>query len=477
MEGARQVSERGTRQCVLSAAQVEEIYAKMDVEERRALAEWALAQRGAATTPTAPLAFSDGNEGRPTLWLARTLDTGRLAPFHWPSIRFRVIPAVDTPERLFKMATHVLRQVAVPLALANARYERSDVGLVIAVPAPLRVLQDYVVWQNHQDGLQLERRRSQTEASGSNNDDDQDGEDDGDGGDGPVAASAAGKAPPTPAELEAREAVHKHVAAWTAAGLTKDVYRSFSHAVFALRAELDPPLAVLYSITDRDFAVALFRHADVVRADVAALPGFRDKHLLEWPIRQHARSVPVPQVLCQRHRCARSGGPHPDARLLATFETHRSTDDEAITAAIVKELRVVWQTEMEPAITAAVDAELAGRGLPPDSPGAEGAALEDPRMRRGGEEPTLTRTRTRACGDPRNGTLGAKPRCAGRARRRYGPLHRRNHPPRTRAVQRGGRQGMCLVAQPRVLRRADPVRLPPPLPPRFTKTRQTAARG
>ena len=68
---ARRVTASGARQCSLSAAQVEEIYAKLELPERRHLAEWALAQRGRATVPAAPLAFSDGARAAVRLPLAR----------------------------------------------------------------------------------------------------------------------------------------------------------------------------------------------------------------------------------------------------------------------------------------------------------------------------------------------------------------------------------------------------------------------
>ena len=57
---AKAVHPKGVRQCALSPAQVEEIYAKLELHERRDLADWALETRSPAFTPDARLAFSDG---------------------------------------------------------------------------------------------------------------------------------------------------------------------------------------------------------------------------------------------------------------------------------------------------------------------------------------------------------------------------------------------------------------------------------
>ena len=159
------------------------------------------------------------------------------------------------------------------------------------------------------------------------------------------------------------------MALWRQAGLSPDLYRSFSHAIFALRAEMDPPFAIFFSLADRDFCVALFRHAPFLREDAAELPGLRGKLLLDWPIRDHARTVPVPHVRCQRHGCAQVGGAPADPRLLDTFERHRSHDDGGVSAAITRELRAVWQDQMEPAIARDVAAALSARQLAADSAG------------------------------------------------------------------------------------------------------------
>jgi len=312
-----------------------------------------------------------GNEGRPTLWQVRTLDTGRLAPFHWPSIRFRVVPAIDSTDNIFKMATHVLRKVAVPMAFLNAFYERSDLGLVVAVQAPLALLDAYIQSQMRQDDLQLERAPRRHRGGGDDDGDRDSDEEGGSSGSDEDEGEDGAAAPPVAPELSGavKNEIKQLLAQWREAGLSKDLYRSFSHAVFALRAEVDPPFILFFSLKDRDFAVVLCRHAELLRGPASTLPSVKGKPILAWPIRDHARHVAPPEVLCQRAHCARSAGPPPDPRVMATFEHHRGPGDKAVTDAITAELRKVWQNELEPAMAAEIDAALRQASLAPDSAG------------------------------------------------------------------------------------------------------------
>ena len=124
---ARHVTAAGARQCSLSAAQVEEIYAKLELHERRALAEWALAQRGSATLPTSRLAFSDGP-------CRRCGPSARLtAPVHACSTR---PPRPLTPPRP-RLARAGCRERGAPDAVAGAHARHGPLGSVPLAEHPL----------------------------------------------------------------------------------------------------------------------------------------------------------------------------------------------------------------------------------------------------------------------------------------------------------------------------------------------------
>jgi len=80
---AKAVHPKGVRQCALSPAQVEEIYAKLELHERRDLADWALETRSPAFTPDARLAFSDGTTAQTEAMKSTRLsnDAAPCAPF------------------------------------------------------------------------------------------------------------------------------------------------------------------------------------------------------------------------------------------------------------------------------------------------------------------------------------------------------------------------------------------------------------
>jgi len=246
----------------------------------------------------------------------RTIDTGRLVPFHWPSILFRAVPPIDTTENLFKMSTFVLRDLAVPMAMANARYERISELAVVAVAAKLDCINAFVRSQVLQDSIQ---RASQPI------DDDDDGDDD--------EGDDLRQDPNAPLNPAIREEAKQLKLMWEQQG-SANLLRSFTHAVFRIRGELDSPFAILYSLPDKDFVLVHFWHGELMQPFVKTQPLFAKRESLLWPILDHSVKTASPEVLCSRPSCTKSSGPPTtsntgvDAALvMASFERHLSSKD------------------------------------------------------------------------------------------------------------------------------------------------------
>ena len=83
---APKAEKSGAAQCCVTPAQMDELFQKLDFRHRREFGEWSKKKH---------LPFfivPKDEEGRPTQWFLRTLDTGRFVRFAWSEVTYRIFP-------------------------------------------------------------------------------------------------------------------------------------------------------------------------------------------------------------------------------------------------------------------------------------------------------------------------------------------------------------------------------------------------
>ena len=227
---------------------------------------------------------AEGSAGRPYSWRVRSCDTGRYGAFRWPGVVVTSVPPHTNTDSLFRMAGQLLQVVAVPLALALARYERPEarLGALIAVDAPLACLRALVEAQVAMNVV--EATWAPPGASG---------------GEQPTAAVGA----------ELRALNQAAAAAWVAAGADHALYRGVSHALLHARSEGQAPFIVLCSIPEKEFVLLVTRDAGAhapanSAAFLRSIPGLEaEGAVLSWPLQDFPREMELPAVLCERPGC------------------------------------------------------------------------------------------------------------------------------------------------------------------------------
>ncbi|KAL6060349.1 MYND-type domain-containing protein [Balamuthia mandrillaris] len=349
-------------QCSLEAKQVEEIFRKMSMAERRRIADWCRLNRTQSRHFfLLPPSSDDGVEGIPERWFIRRRDTDRFLPFRWLPLKFlscRTAPYA-TKEELFAAAVSVFARVAFPFTVLLNCYEQqqqqpgsssstsSQVGCVVSFDLPFRCLKALV---------ETNRRQTDIERD--------------------PAVELKDK------ERLVREEQERLKALWVEAeGLTNERLREVAMLLYSIRSGLqairaEPAFLLLHSSIpspssgqkggeedeqERHMVVCLrdfeqltdaFHHR-IMRLSQIDNPQTqrldRKYSFVYWPLFEHNPEMEAPERLCQREACHKSQGPLllDDGSVPAEWRDHRGPKRRELEAMVERRLRELWKEEWE----------------------------------------------------------------------------------------------------------------------------------
>ena len=300
------------RRCSITAKQMEEIFDKKPMEQRKEVAEWAA--RCAEECCSFFLVPSlEGAFGRPEKWKLQCVDTQRFRNFAWRDVSFLSVPPSVSKETLFESAMKILDTRAVGLNLVQGRYEMAGCVHVLALRAPFEFLREFVQCQSAQDELERSDRSGRE-----------------------CAYNAQ--------DLKERQLELKK--SLRTLGIEDDQYRHFALSLFQIRAEEDPPLIFLHSSLDGQSMVLWFRDFQTLHPTFhqGLLPGV--SHLY-WPNYSHKPQANRPMYLCERQGCDSWGGFVTENTLgiLDTFIEHEGEIEKDISVLVKKEMIKMWERD------------------------------------------------------------------------------------------------------------------------------------